>query len=150
MLPRKRRTPQQRSWLKVKQLSPLGIGETHSTLKGRRDRCEAERQHYIRAKCVERDGDCRIATDRFRSGITASAARADCDGRSEWAHLGEKKRFKTRGMDPEARHTMEGSMMLCKQHHQAYDAGTLRITPTDPAKGADGVLVYIEEASRAR
>ena len=150
MLARKRRTAQQRAWLKVKQWSPLGIGETRSTLKGRRDRCEAEQQHYIRAKCVARDGDCRIATDRFRNGISAEKAQADCDGRSEWAHLGDKKRFKTRRMNPMDRHTMEGSLMLCTQHHQAYDAGTLRITPTDPMKGADGVLEYFEEAHRVR
>jgi hypothetical protein len=54
-----------------------------------------------------------------------------CEGRSEWAHLGDQKRFKTRGKPPEERHTTAGSLMLCRFHHRAYDTGRLRIIGTD-------------------
>ena len=87
----------------------------------------------VRAACVERDGDCRYERDR---------GPGECWGPSEWAHFGEKKRFKTMRMNPVERHTLEGSLMLCKGHHTAYDAGELTITATDPVKGANGPLVY--------
>jgi hypothetical protein len=54
-----------------------------------------------------------------------------CDGVSEWAHLGDKKRFKTRGQAPEVRHTTAGSLMLCTKHHQDYDAGRMVIEGDD-------------------
>jgi hypothetical protein len=54
-----------------------------------------------------------------------------CHGVSEWAHLGDKKRFKTRGQAPEIRHTTAGSLMLCQKHHADYDAGRMAIDGDD-------------------
>ncbi len=50
-----------------------------------------------------------------------------CLGPSEWAHFGDKKRFKTRGLPPEERHTVEDSLMMCDGHHDLYDANRLHI-----------------------
>lgn len=100
-------------------------------LKARRKRQAAKVVKSVRAQCVERDGYCRFET--FPYG---------CNGPSEWAHLGEKKRYKTRGMSAEVRHTTAGSLMLCRRHHHAYDrAHTLRIVPLT-SKGADGPLQF--------
>lgn len=66
----------------------------------------------VRESCVNRDGPCRIkGVERF----------PPCDGPSEWAHFGEMKRAKTRGMDPSERHTRQGSLMMCRHHHALYD-----------------------------
>ncbi len=80
----------------------------------------------VRAICVERDGYCRLM------GLTP------CDGPSEWCHLEEKKRARTRGMSPEKRHTQDFSMMACRKHHQMYDTGEIQIAMTE--KGADGPI----------
>lgn len=80
----------------------------------------------VRAQCVERDGYCRLALF------------GDCDGPSEWMHLEGKKRARTRGMAPEARHTTSHSMMGCSKHHALYDAGILTIEMG--RLGADGPI----------
>ncbi len=87
------------------------------TAKARAKRRRAERPvvKSVRAQCVERDGYCRLA------------ALSPCNGPSEWAHLGAKKRARTRGMLPEERHTKAGSFMACRRHHQLYDAGLIEI-----------------------
>lgn len=91
----------------------------------------------VRAQCVERDGYCRLAqwpsSDRLFSGLTNT-----CVGPSEWAHLGEHKRFKTRGQPATRRHTTAGSLMLCTRHHRDYDAGWMEIRGDD----ANGVLDF--------
>jgi hypothetical protein len=69
--------------------------------------------------------------------------RLACDGASEWAHLEDKRRFKTVGMEPEERHTTGGSLMLCKSHHVAYDRHRIKITILSRA-GADGPLRFEE------
>lgn len=95
--------------------------------RAKRRRAEGVVAKKVREKCVDRDGYC-----RYQSG---------CDGPSEWAHLGEKKRARTRGMAPERRHSTEGSLMLCRYHHGLYDSGQMTITPmTD--NGADGQLLF--------
>lgn len=99
--------------------------------KRRKLHVEALVKQKVRALCVERDGDCRLH----------GAAGFTCSGESEWAHLGEKKRARTRGMKPEQRHTTAGSLMLCTGHHRAYDAGALRIEILTMA-GADGLLRF--------
>ena len=96
-------------------------------VKGRKDRAEAKVKRSVRAKCVERDGFCRLL------------GCGPCSGVSEWAHLGDKKRARTRGMAPEIRHTTAGSFMACTGHHAAYDAGRIRIE-TETSRGADGPL----------
>lgn len=95
--------------------------------RAKRRRKEAPVAAKVRAKCVERDGYCRLM------GVS------HCDGPSQWMHLEEKKRARTRGMKPEERHTTTHSMMGCERHHGLYDRGLLRIMLG--AQGADGVLV---------
>ncbi len=81
--------------------------------KARRKRREGAVVKSVRPQVVVRDGYCRMAN----KGL------GPCGGNSEWAHLGESKRFKTRGMEPELRHTTAGSLMACTTHHTAYDKG---------------------------
>lgn len=102
-------------------------GEPRKRVKGRRRRAESQRKKSVRAQCVDRDGFCRLM------GL------GPCSGVSEWAHLGDKKRFKTRGQAPEIRHTTAGSFMACSGHHRRYDAGEIQIEPTTE-RGADGSL----------
>jgi hypothetical protein len=89
-------------------------GETSKAAKRRRQRFAAEVIDRVRRHDVDRDGYCRWQ----RVGL------GDCAGPSEWAHWGEYKRFKTRGQAPEERHTPQGTLMMCKGHHDAYDKGT--------------------------
>jgi hypothetical protein len=78
---------------------------------------------------VRRDGYCRLA------GVRPFT----CEGPSEWAHLGDHRRFKTQGRPSQERHTTAGSLMMCRAHHHAYDQHWLRIEPmTD--RGADGPM----------
>ncbi len=97
-----------------------------ATRRAKRRRAEARVAKHVRALCVERDGYCRLM------GLSP------CDGPSEWAHLGEKKRARTRGMSPEMRHTTSGSLMACSKHHRAYDAGKIGIAVSET--GADGPI----------
>lgn len=103
-------------------------GESRKRIKGRRDRKEATVKKSVRSQCVDRDGFCRL----MGLGL--------CEGVSEWAHLGEKKRFKTRGQAPEVRHTTAGSFMACTGHHYSYDAGEIHIEAMTP-NGADGLML---------
>lgn len=103
--------------------------------KKRKDAAVADR---IRELVFARDGTCRYGSD------VLPAERTTCTGRVHWAHFGEMKRFKTRGMAPEKRHSMAGSLCLCHRHHAAYDAGSLKITAQDPDRGCDGLLAYRE------
>lgn len=94
----------------------------------------------VRGECVVRDGYCRI-------GRVSEPALGPCSGPSEWAHLGDKRRARTRGQEPEERHTTAGSLMACRAHHYAYDKGIeadgtkLHIEERTP-KGADGPLAF--------
>lgn len=94
--------------------------------RAKRRRAEQPVAAIVRAKCVERDGYCRLM------GLSP------CSGPSEWAHLEEKKRARTRGMAPEERHRTTHSLMACKGHHEQYDAGAIQIAMTP--KGADGTI----------
>lgn len=98
--------------------------------KARKDAAYATK---IRAKVQERDGEvgCR-AWGNF-VGV--------CEGRGEWAHLGEKKRFKTRGLPPAERHTTAESCLLCTKHHDAYDAGEIGYLCLS-CWGADGPMTW--------
>jgi len=104
------------------------------TVKRRRQRQARKVVQSVRAQCVERDGYCR-ASGMGRYGWNDGRIWRNfislCHGQSEWAHLGEKKRFKTRRQAPEVRHTTAGSLMLCRFHHRAYDRGKLRIIGDD-------------------
>ncbi len=106
--------------------------------RAKRKLTDAKYAKLIRAVCVERDGYCRYGG---KAGDQIA-----CAGPSEWAHLGDKTRAKTRGMAPEARHTTRDSLMLCKAHHDAYD-GRRRprlLIEMAGSCGADGP-VYFEE-----
>lgn len=106
--------------------------EKRRTTKGRKDRAEVKVEQKVRAECVERDGDCRL------KGVDG----ANCRGESEWAHLDDKKRARTRGMAPEERHTAGGSLMLCTFHHASYDNGGIDLEPLIQSVGANGRLGY--------
>jgi hypothetical protein len=105
--------------------------EPRARVKGRKDRKETGVKQLVRALCVDRDGDCRLQ----------KVPRFLCSGESEWAHLGDQKRARTRGMEPEERHTTAGSLMLCTGHHRAYDSGRMQIDELTP-DGADGPLAF--------
>jgi len=99
-----------------------------ATVKRRKQRQARTVVTSIREQCFERDGYCRFFLD---TTFGVYCYPEGCKGPSEWAHLGEKKRFKTRGQPPEERHTTGGSLMLCRFHHHAYDRGDLAIIGAD-------------------
>lgn len=95
--------------------------------RAKRKRAEGPVVRAVRTECVERDGHCIFAP-----------LGPVCGHRSEWMHLGEKKRARTRGMRPEQRHTVEGSAMGCDFHHDEYDAGKIELVVTE--RGANGPM----------
>lgn len=114
----------------------ISKGEPRKRVKARKARAETVVKRQVRAVVDDRDGYCRYWKDApYDDDWTP------CDGPSEWAHWGDRKRFKTRGMAPEVRHTTAGSLMLCQRHHRAYDAGELEIK-ADTDRGCDGPLSY--------
>lgn len=114
---------------------PFGKPTPRRLEKAREDRHEARVVKRVRARCVERDGSCRLSILRQ----TPTCQLDECDGPSEWAHLEGHRRFETRGKPPEERHTTAGTAMLCQWHHDAYDAHEFDIVPTTD-RGADGPL----------
>ena len=121
-------------------------GRTRKQLKARKDRQEARIVKLVRAACAVRDGYCRRRRDQvdnrlmFQDAYTAIEIHS-CDGPSEWAHFGGKRRARTRGQAPEVRHTTAGSLMLCRSAHADYDAGRLKITALT-RHGCDGRLKF--------
>lgn len=111
-----------------------GITAWWRARKARKDKAVADR---VRDLVIARDGYCRYGKD------VSPAARSACWGMSEWAHVGEKKRFKTRGQAPEIRHTRAGSFTACTGHHRAYDEHRLAVEAITDA-GCDGALQYKE------
>lgn len=95
----------------------------------------------VRPVVVERDGPCRIARNLTLGFLGA------CGGPSEWAHVGSHRRFKTRKMEPEVRHTSAGTVMLCGAHHDAYDAHQFQIEELTDA-GCDGPLAFTKGGIR--
>lgn len=114
------------------------IASSKSTLRKRR--LEKKVIDVVRAACVERDGWCRI-------GKNLTVGLGACGGPSEWSHLGQFKRAKTRRMEPEIRHDTRHTAMLCAVHHDRYDAHDFDIEElTD--RGADGPLAYVRDGRR--
>lgn len=107
--------------------------EPRARARRRAARREAAVKARVRAAVARRDGYCRL---RHVAGLPA------CGGPSQWAHLGEHRRFRTRGRPPEQRHCEEGSLMLCDRHHDLYDCNRLAIEPASPALGAAGRLMF--------
>jgi hypothetical protein len=103
-------------------------------------RKDARYAKTIRSQVAARDGECRIGNwEAHPDDVHADALESEhCDGVSEWAHLGDRKRFRTRGQAPSLRHTTAGSVMLCTNHHRMYDRGELTIIGDD----ADSVLSF--------
>ena len=100
----------------------------------------------VRAHCVERDGDCAIIsrTPTRWHDVTDPSLILDCRGESEWAHMHDRRRSQTRGREPEDRHDVQHSLMLCTLHHAQYDGRAnprLHITALT-RKGADGPLKF--------
>lgn len=104
--------------------------EPRKRAKGRKDRAEAAVKKIVRDAVTERDGYCRLA------GPT-------CEGPSEWAHLADHRRSKTRGLPPEIRHTTAGTVKLCRKHHQQLDAHAFTFLAFT-AQGADGTMTVIQ------
>lgn len=119
-------------------------GKTRKQLKARLDRAEAKVAAWCRAQCVDRDGECRVASDAWAAverETRICVVFSGCDGPSEWAHMHERRRSKTRGLDPTERHDPQYTLMLCKFHHTEYDAKRLVITALT-RKGANGPLRF--------
>ena len=127
--------------LRTQVYNSLPKGPSRATLKARKRRVETTVKQRVRAACVMRDGVCRVATDRAWDEEMPIAA---CAGPSEWAHLRPRTRAHTRGMAPSKRHQRTWTLMLCRAHHRAYDAGRLLIDIG--GTGADGPLVFHEIA----
>lgn len=106
--------------------------------KAKKRRLESKILHMVRLHDVMRDGHCRFAQDAEALGDSLGRHRC-CAGESQLAHLENKRRFKTRGMPPELRHTTAGTAMLCERHHDAYDDRELRLTFLSNS-GADGEI----------
>ena len=112
--------------------------EPRARVTRRRQRTAAKVVRSVREQCVDRDGYCRIwnASPTLQFG--------GCAGDSQWAHLGESKRFKTRGKPAEERHTTAGTLMLCQRHHDMYDGRLHPRIAIEPQtdRGADGPMTY--------
>ncbi len=125
--------------------APQPKGLTRKRIKGRRQRHEAQVSKDIRSKCVDRDGYCRVFShpDDVRIGNLGR-----CSGYSQWCHLGDLKRARTRGLPPEVRHTTAGSLQMCQSHHEAYDHGRMAILPAvvDAPLDANGTLRFEKAA----
>jgi hypothetical protein len=106
--------------------------------RARKRRQDSAYAQTIRTQVEARDGHCRYAWDVPRT------ERSRCQGDAEWAHLGNTRRFKTRGLPPEQRHTTGGTLMLCTAHHRLLDAYRLTIT-AESIDGCDGNLTYQED-----
>ena len=124
-------------------ISPQPKPEPIARVKRRHKREEAKLARIVRDACVERDGFCRLFSGTYTKGDTQSGPDLDyCGSRwSEWAHLEDKRRFKTRGMAPEERHTTRDSCMLCNRHHPLYDAREITLTFLSEL-GADGSIAW--------
>ena len=113
-------------------MTPCPKPQPRKKVKARRARVESKVAQAVRALVAARDGDCRLRVLDF----------GGCRGESEWAHLNENRRFLTRGMAPEKRHSTEGSLMLCTGHHDRLDGRARPRIDIQPlsSHGADGRL----------
>jgi hypothetical protein len=120
-------------------------GELRRQARGRKARAEVAVKRAVRMTCADREGyHCRLWTfagPALRDGFNVPPYMAACSGPLEWAHLHSHRRSQTRGQAPTKRHTTAGSLMLCRYHHQEYDAHRLFITCLT-RKGADGPLKF--------
>lgn len=106
----------------------------------RKRRADEAQQRKVKKETQARDGFCRLYDHQATFGA--------CVGISEWAHLGNTKRARTRGQAPEVRHTTAGTCQMCSRHHRDYDAGRLSIEPKTKA-GADGLMTVSNGKDKA-
>ena len=108
----------------------------------------------VRAKCVKRDGYCRVETAGYGDLFADEPIDGDvlpdfreahrCYGDSQWAHMHSRRRAQTRNQAPEIRHDTAHSFMACQRHHDQYDGRQkprLFVTALS-SKGADGPLKF--------
>jgi hypothetical protein len=122
--------------------APLPKPESRRRIKARLRRMETDVVHAVRPQCVDRDGYCRLNVVEGEAYELVTRLFGECQGYSEWAHLGDHRRARTRGQDPEVRHTTAGSLMFCAGHHHRYDANDFTIEETT-ARGANGPLRFV-------
>lgn len=106
--------------------------------KAKKDRAEAKVKKDVRAVVAERDGFCRL----FSYADLPNRLFGACEGESEWSHVGDFRRSKTRGMDPTVRHQSAHSVIFCTRHHVAYDQRKFVICYRTE-RGADGPLRFV-------
>lgn len=106
-----------------------------SRAKAAKRKAESKVVADVRERVFRRDWRCRACA----AGVPREYGMTFQE--DQWAHLGNHRRFKTRGMAPEERHTTQGSMRLCDQHHHQYDHHTLNIIMLTEA-GADGPVRF--------
>lgn len=84
----------------------------------------------VRAACVERDPQCRLA------GLLTP-----CSGDLAWCHMEGKRRHQTRRMKPEERHSTAWTVMLCAAHAELEERHQIRSEYLS-ARGADGPMLW--------
>jgi len=102
--------------------------------RARRKRHERAVTRLVREQVARRDGYCRVRPWSQRWYLQS------CEGRSEWAHLSDHRRARTRGRAPERRHTTAGTVMLCARHHRLYDEARSFDIIQLTEHGADGPI----------
>jgi hypothetical protein len=112
---------------------------TRKQVRAAKARTEARIIKAVRARVAERDGYCWFGQNVVEDGL------GPCRGPSEWAHLGEWRRSRTRGMAPEERHHTRGSLMLCHWHHALLDAHEFDLEYGPD--GADGPLTVVRKVA---
>lgn len=118
--------------------------EPRDKQKAREKRAEAVVISEVRKLVSDRDHYCRLYWFTQETRHAIEDLFGPCAGKSEWAHMGDHRRFKTRGKEPEERHTTNGSLMLCEAHHRGargYDTNYFSIEPLT-ARGANGPLRF--------
>lgn len=121
--------------------------EPRKKQKARLRRDESKVIKSVRADVAARDGYCRL---RYRDRAVREAIETmfgPCGGESEWAHLGDHRRFKTTRKPVWERHTTGGSCMLCSEHHRGtrgYDSNAMEIEFLTE-DGANGKMKFSSE-----
>lgn len=112
----------------------MGQRVTGPTAKARavKARKDAAYAKTIRDQVQERDELCRACVEYVEYWTYRIAGL-----RLEWCHMEGHRRFETRGLPPEQRHSTTWTLMLCAKHHADYDARRLHITGN-----ADGPLEF--------
>jgi hypothetical protein len=104
-----------------------GPTATARAAKARKDAAYAAK---VRAAVERRDVGCRACA------MGLASTRVACTF-PQWCHMEGHRRFETRGLPPEQRHSTAWTLLLCAKHHADYDARRLRITGN-----ADGPLEF--------